>query len=500
MKSKNKTIWMILMAAFIAVDMYMLFFNLGKGYLIQTDEAWHATNGYEMFKQGNWIINSYRYVVDYFNSKPPLPLIFMIISYKIFGVSLFSARFPSALGGLITLAIIVIFLLHDKKKYAAALFPPLFGACSLLFTFHMYRAAEMDSLYNLFFVIAMLSLYMMTDKPDFMYIYGLSFGLAFMCKGPHSALIFVLGLLYIPKCKDAFKSVKRVIFSVLLAAIVPLAWMAKRYAFDGTTLFQHLFMGEVVGRVSNGHQEFFKPIISILSSHIFMILVVVIVMAVVFTVIGAKKEGTDKAEVLARLKQILWDNYLFIIWSFVPVIFFAFTRSHITWYTYSSRIALCILTARLAEHIIVELGKETVPVQAIVGVVAVIMSLLFIVPTIRDNINPAGTGGHPVDQFTDDMKEFKEKYGDAYSGVNTYLIADWLINPEDTDHWEPEYVAPAEMFPDLMPVDGTVENFLTDPDSILIIDSDKWDEYSGLIAGHVVLYDNSYLVFSSDMY
>ena len=190
MKRAIRTTWIIIMAAFIGLITYMLFHNLGNAHLIQTDEAYHATNAYEMFKQGNWIINSYRYAIDYFNSKPPLCLDFMILSYKIFGVSAFAARFPSALFGLITCVIIIIFFFRQKNFYSAVLFPLYFAASSRLFTFHMYRAAEMDALFNLFFVLAMISLYEMRTKHNFMYLYGLSLGLAFMCKGPHAALIF----------------------------------------------------------------------------------------------------------------------------------------------------------------------------------------------------------------------------------------------------------------------------------------------------------------------
>ncbi|MBP3814445.1 MAG: glycosyltransferase family 39 protein, partial [Butyrivibrio sp.] len=365
MKSKTKIFWIIILIAFVAADIYMLFHNLGRGFLVQTDEAWHATNGYEMFKQGNWIINSYRYAADYFNSKPPLCLDLMMVSYKIFGVSNFAARFPSALGGLITIALITAFLIKDKKTYAAALFPALFGACSTFFTFHMYRAAEMDSIYNLFFVIAMLSLYMMAEKPNFMYLYGLSFGLAFMCKGPHSALIFVIGLLYIPKCKEAFKSILRVIISALLAAVIPLAWMAKRYMFDGMELINRLFMGEVAGRVSSASQTVSAPIIDFFTSNAFFGFVAIIIAVVIVSLItkrsgkAAEAGNTSATETTAAsIKSFVWDNYLFIIWSTIPVVFFAITRSFLSWYTYTAQIALCILTARLAEYCIKDLGKE----------------------------------------------------------------------------------------------------------------------------------------------
>ena len=233
MKRTGKVLWITIMTAFVLLVTYMLFHNLGKGYLIQTDEAYHATNAYEMFRQGNLIFNTYRYAVDYFNSKPPLCLDCMILSYKIFGVSAFAARFPSAMFGLITCITIIVFFFREKSFYSAVLFPLFFGSCSKLFTFHMYRAAEMDALFNLFFVLAMISLYEMNKKHDYMYLYGLSLGLAFMCKGPHAALIFLIGLLYIPKIRRAFTA-KRTILSALLSLIIPAIWMVTRYAYDGT--------------------------------------------------------------------------------------------------------------------------------------------------------------------------------------------------------------------------------------------------------------------------
>ena len=129
-----------------------------------------------------------------------------------------------------------------------------------------------------------------------------------------------------------------------------------------------------------------------------------------------------------------------------------------------------------------------------------VISLFYIVPAIKIDINLAGTGGNPVDQFTADLIEFKEKYGDEYNGTRAYLISNFNINTLVTDHWEPQYVAPAEMYVDLVPIDGTVDSFLNDKDSIIIVDKELWDEYSSVLTGHVILYDNSYLIFSNEMY
>ncbi|WP_035765331.1 ArnT family glycosyltransferase [Butyrivibrio sp. NC2002] len=493
----SNTIWIMITIVFVGLCIYMLFKNLGEGYLIQTDEAYHATNVYEMYKQGNWLINTYRYATDYFNSKPPLVLDIMILSFKVLGVSGFAARFPSAIGGLFTLIAVMTFLLYKKKRYAAALYPILFCACTPLFSFHMYRAAEMDAWYNFFFVLAMLSLYLMEEHPNFMYCYGLNLGLAFMCKGPHAALIFLIGLLYIPKIHKAFKSAKRVVISVILASIMPIAWMIKRAMFDGTNLLKALFLGEVTYRVSQSKQFVIEPISDFFKLNVCFIFYAVLVIGIILWA-GDKKYFTGSS--LTGLKNFLGDNYLFILWIATPLVFFTVTGSFLTWYTYTSQIAMCIFSAVFGEWCIKVLGRDRMLAKALVVAAIIGFSLWFVVPCIRDVIAVAGKGGHPVDNFTNDIKEFREEYGDSYADYNAYLIADWRINYADLAHWEPEYVAPAEMYGNLICVEGTIDNFLADPHSILILDKNKWDEYSQILTGHVILHDNSYLIFSSDMY
>ncbi len=514
MKKINYLIWSVLAIIFISLNVYMIFHNLGKGYLIQTDEAYHATNAYEMLKQHNWTFNTYRYDADYFNSKPPLALDLMILSYKIFGVNGFAARFPSALCGVLICLSITAFLFYEKKIYSAALFPLFLATCTDLFTFHMFRAAEMDSMYNLFFVLAMISLYEMSSKAWFMYVYGISLGLAFMCKGPHAALIFIIGLLYIPRIKNAFLSEKRVVFSALLALVIPLTWIINRYSYDGFELIKVLFIGEVADRVASADQRLLDPIINFLSLHIVIVFLVLIAATLCiklliclhsngFKLFGRRDSSaveSFKEQSITGFKEFVFPNYLFILWIAVPILFFSITRSFLHWYTYTSEIAMCILSSNLAWHCIKEIDYDRVAGKILVFIPSLVVCAIFIVPCIISNINKAGTGGHPVDKFTSDMIEFHELYGDSYSGVNAYLISDFRIDKNNEEHWEPEYVAPAEIYCDLIPVDGNVDNFLNDSNSILILDKNRWDEFSPILSGHVILEDNSYLIFSNEMY
>lgn len=495
-KKVEKGLLIAVLVGAVFLTSYMLFHNLGANYLISTDEAYHATNAYEMYKQSNWVVNTYKYAADYFNSKPPLVLDIMVASFKILGASGFAARFPSALGGLLTLLIIVGFLIKRDNLYSAVIFPFVFAACTPFFTFHMYRAAEMDSFFNLFFVVAMICLYEMRKNAGFMYLYGLSLGLAFMCKGPHAALIFIIGILYIPQIKNAFRSPVRVILSALIAAVLPIAWMIKRSMFDGTEFINTLMFGETVDRVSGSANKFIEPVMDFLTSNVCEIFLVAAATIAVSVLIVRQLSGRHYRSVFF---DFLSENYLFIIWTIVPVLFFAALGSYLDWYTYTSQLALCILIARMCGFIATRAkGKKVIiPIISLGFVIGA--SFFFIIPCIKNDINPAGEGGHPVDQFTADMLEFANSYGKEYAERNVYLISDFRDYSQQ-GHWEPEYVAPAEMYCDFIPVDGTVDNYLNDEGSLIIVDKDLWDDYSAVLSGHVILQDNSYLIFSTDTY
>ena len=69
-----------------------LFYRLDASGLADTDEEWHATNAWEMFQSENWTINTHFGSVDYFNSKPPLNLRAILLSFHLLGVSFFSFK------------------------------------------------------------------------------------------------------------------------------------------------------------------------------------------------------------------------------------------------------------------------------------------------------------------------------------------------------------------------------------------------------------------------
>ena len=88
----------------------IFFYHLGESGIQNTDEARHIVNAYEMMKSGNIWINTYRYATDYYNFKPPFSLWCIMLNFKIFGISLFSARLYAATSMFLMYALLMIFL------------------------------------------------------------------------------------------------------------------------------------------------------------------------------------------------------------------------------------------------------------------------------------------------------------------------------------------------------------------------------------------------------
>jgi 4-amino-4-deoxy-L-arabinose transferase-like glycosyltransferase len=82
----------------LALASVCFFFGLGDVGLTDRDEGRNAEAGREMFETGDWISPTFNYEPRY--AKPALVYWLMNLSYRMFGVSEFAARFPSAIFGM----------------------------------------------------------------------------------------------------------------------------------------------------------------------------------------------------------------------------------------------------------------------------------------------------------------------------------------------------------------------------------------------------------------
>ncbi|MED1487887.1 ArnT family glycosyltransferase [Bacillus smithii] len=107
---KGNVIYFLLALILLSVACYNIFFNLGKFPIYSWDEARHGVNAYEMLRQGNFIVNTYRYKMDYWNLKPPLSYWAIMLGYKTAGFNALGLRLISGICAMLTIIIVGIFL------------------------------------------------------------------------------------------------------------------------------------------------------------------------------------------------------------------------------------------------------------------------------------------------------------------------------------------------------------------------------------------------------
>lgn len=157
-KNLKKVLYVIVIIVLFGTLTYLLFHNLDKGELQDWDEARHGVNAYEMQKEGNYVVTTYNYQVDYWNLKPPISEYFIILGYKLFGFNLLGLRFFSAFAMLVCAGICSVFAYRKIGKMGALWIMVGFIITSPLLLYHCARSGDADSLFILFSTISIIGL------------------------------------------------------------------------------------------------------------------------------------------------------------------------------------------------------------------------------------------------------------------------------------------------------------------------------------------------------
>ena len=195
-------LWWLLCGAIV---LNFAFLNSYPIYIL--DEAKNAEAAREMLSSGNFL-------VPFFNGelrtdKPPLHYYFMILGYKLFGVTALGARFFSALMGFLTLGITYLFTQRFESQLAA-LYTVLVLLASFFFMQEFHLAVP-DPYLICFVVLGLFNFYAFyqTRKKKYALWAYISLGLATLAKGPVAIALpgLSIGLFLIlkRKSKQAFQ-------------------------------------------------------------------------------------------------------------------------------------------------------------------------------------------------------------------------------------------------------------------------------------------------------
>lgn len=220
---------------------YLFFFQAGKLALTDPDETFYAQTAREMAAKGEWI-TPYLYGKPQFE-KPILFYWLVEASYKVFGVTEFAARFPSAVFG--ALGVIAVYLL------GSLLFNRRSGLLSALITatgveyIILSRACITDMVLATLLTAGILFFfYGYTRQRAIFYILSSAFfGLAVLTKGPIYLLLsagaILVFLIIVKDLKAVFRMPLWQMAAVFLAVTAP--WYAAIYKLHGKAFIDAFF-------------------------------------------------------------------------------------------------------------------------------------------------------------------------------------------------------------------------------------------------------------------
>ena len=325
------------------------FLNLGGLPLVGPDEPRYAEVGREMFASGDWITP--RLAGHLWFEKPVLLYWGQALSYHIFGVNEWAARFPSALGATLT----VLFLAHAVRRLSSALWGFLAGAtlatCAIWFA--LARAASTDMVLATSIAIAVLAGYLAfnsTGQTRALYwlLFSFALGASMLAKGLIGILLIcgILGIHRVLMGRPILSSLRRNAGLVALGfgvfAVTTAVWYGPVWLLNGEIFWTEFFVRHHFQRFTSNEFHHQQP------AYFYLFIAVVGVVPWTFFLPAAlarlpKLRARDDAR--GALLLLAW------MWAALPIAFFSLSGSKLPAYVLPSFPALAILIGAELEQI-----------------------------------------------------------------------------------------------------------------------------------------------------
>jgi len=324
----SRTFVLVLVSFLLCV---LLFKGLDSPPIYILDEARNAQCAKEMEENNTLLIPTFNGRLR--TDKPPLHYFFMIAAYKMMGVSSFSARFFSAIFGLLTIGLVALF----ANKYIGkqtALLTTIILSCSSQFIFE-FRLAVPDPYFIFFTVSSLLSgfIWMKDQKVSFLYLAAALIGFGVLAKGPVAivlpALAFLVFACYKKNWKNFFTWHLFTAFLCFLAVALPwylLIHQATHGQWTKSFFLQHNF--DRFASPTDGHSGFF-------------------LLPLAISIIGLLPFSTFIFETIKRRKTVFTNEAVVfsLIVFVVVVVFFSLSATQLPNYTMPAYPFIAIIIA-----------------------------------------------------------------------------------------------------------------------------------------------------------
>lgn len=213
----------------------LFFYNLGNFGLADFDEGWYAGISNSLL-QKHFALPPFFNGVPFYDH-PPLGFVLMGLSFAVFGVNEFAARFPSALLGFFCL-IVIYFIGKKLFSRAVGLMSALMLSSSIWFMFRA-RSGNLDSPFVFFYLLTFLSAILAAGSGIWSAILGFSLASLLLTKSLLGITIVPAILIFFWQGRSKVK-VKNVVLTVIFL-ILPLGiWAFTSFQTDGLMFFNRM--------------------------------------------------------------------------------------------------------------------------------------------------------------------------------------------------------------------------------------------------------------------
>jgi 4-amino-4-deoxy-L-arabinose transferase-like glycosyltransferase len=365
----NKYFWIL----FIAVAA-ILFIRLGATPIYILDEAKNAQCAREMLQRSDFIVPTFNGELR--TDKPPLHYFFMMISYKIFGVNEFAARFFSVIMGLLTLLVTYNYT-RRLFNITAAFCASLILATSTHFLFE-FRMSVPDPYLIFFITLGLFSAFTWLKENNIkqLYISAAAFALATLAKGPVALGLPGMCLLIwiITQKKWGYLFTRHLLTAFILFATISVPWyLLVHQATDGAWT-KGFFIDHNLKRFADekeGHGGLF-------------------IITILFVLIGLLPFMSFIAETLKKRKFIFQDDLVKFsgIIVFVFVIFFCISKTKLPNYTMPCYpFAAVVLGNYIALLLSGKITSGRYPVYIILLITLLLPAAVYFAITLEQEVN-----------------------------------------------------------------------------------------------------------------
>lgn len=259
-----------LQVALLIIAAIFMFTNLSYP-LIDRDETRYAEIPREMLATGNWVLPQLNFHAYY--DKPPLLYWLCAISYKMFGISEFSARLVPAFAALLTMASTMWF---GTRNFGSriGLLAGVVLMLSVGFAFTS-RYLLLDGVLALFVSLSLFTAYeaIKTERVKMIWwiLSGIFVGLAFMTKGPLALVLWLPPVVAMAWLTESFSKPRWWHYGIIgsVAAAIVLPWFVTVTAFDANFLREFFITHNVRRFAGDFHPKpiwYFIPVL-LLAGH-----------------------------------------------------------------------------------------------------------------------------------------------------------------------------------------------------------------------------------------